>query len=128
MKRLTKKESEVLRGSLIAAQDNTCVLCLDTLEGKTACLDHDHKSGRIRSVLCLNCNGIEGKIFNLCRRAKRDRTETDFLVSLFYYWMAHDASNPIPEGKEVFIHYLHKTEAEKRSLRNKKARLRRSKK
>lgn len=120
MKRLSRSEADNLRKALVVSQENKCALCLDTLDGKTACLDHDHRTGKIRAVLCLNCNGIEGKIFNLCRRAKRNRTEADFLVSVFDYWMEHAGLADAP------IHPTHKTDDEKRALRNKRARQRRA--
>lgn len=123
MHRLTKRQADELRRSLIAAQDNRCALCEDTLEGKTACLDHDHRTGLIRSVLCLNCNGIEGKIFNLCRRAKRNSTEVNFLASVYLYWLSHT-----PERSTGLTHPAHRTPEEKRVLRNKRARLRRKNK
>lgn len=119
MHRLTRAGADEFRRSLIAKQNNRCALCADTLDGKTACLDHDHRTGHIRSVLCLNCNGIEGKIFNLCRRAKRQRTEIDFLTSVFDYWMQHNGLRDQP------IHPSHRTKEEKRALANKRARKRR---
>lgn len=123
MKRLTKTEAEKLRSALIVSQGHRCALCKCELEGKTACLDHDHRTGFVRQVLCLNCNGIEGKIFNLCRRAKRDRTERWFLAAIGEYWDLHSSH----EGRK-HIHPTHRTDDEKRALRNRRARLRRAKK
>jgi len=121
MERLTRAGADEFRRALIAKQNNRCALCWDTLEGKTACLDHDHKTGYIRAVLCLNCNGIEGKIFNLCRRAKRSRTELDFIMRVADYWIYHTGEYRAP------IHPSHRTADEKRILRNKRARKKRKK-
>ena len=121
MRRLTKSEAEIFRNGLIGLQGNRCALCKDTLVGKRACLDHDHRTGQIREVLCLNCNGIEGKIFNLCRRAKRNQTERWFLAALGEYWEKHSSESQ-------HIHPAHRTADEKRLARNKRARLRRAKK
>jgi hypothetical protein len=38
---------------LIASQGGTCAICR---EGKPEHIDHDHKSGRVRGVLCGPCN------------------------------------------------------------------------
>lgn len=80
------------------------------------CLDHCHVTGNVREALCRNCNGIEGKIFNLARRAKRDRTPLEFLMSLVEYWDKH-LNNP-----SALLHPTHKTADEKRIARNAKAR------
>lgn len=117
--RLNKKGLDSLRAEIAAIQGHRCAICCTDLHGQKMCLDHDHKTGLIRSVLCLNCNGLEGKIFNLCRRGKRDGTEKQFLVSVLEYWGFHK-SFPRTE-----IHPLHKSEDEKRILRNQRARKRR---
>lgn len=119
--RLKVKDIPAFRQALIERQQGECFICRVKLDTVVACLDHDHGSGRIRAVLCGNCNGIEGKIFNLCRRAKRERDETGFLVSILDYW-DYWQKNPRPE-----LHPTHKTDDEKRLRRNKKARLRRKK-
>lgn len=51
---------------LLAAQDNKCAICgreltpwesgPDGRSGKNTHVDHDHKTGKIRGVLCINCN------------------------------------------------------------------------
>lgn len=118
MKRLKAKDIPQVRDEIASVQGGLCAICQTKLEEK--CLDHDHKTGLIRSVLCRNCNGIEGKIFNLCRRGKRNRNEKDYLIDILSYWTFH-AENPRP-----LMHPNHKTQDEKRLARNRKARLRRA--
>ena len=123
--RIKTKDIPALRDSIANTQQGLCRLCRTPLASTSRpCLDHDHKTGLIRGVLCLNCNGIEGKIHNLARRAKRgpENSVRDFLVSVIEYWDFF-LINPRKE-----IHPTHKTDEEKRVLRNKKARLRRVRK
>ena len=88
---------------------------------KKPCLDHDHTTGYIRDVLCLNCNGVEGKIFNLARRAKAKKTPIEWLHRLVKYYARHET----PQHGGLF-HPTHKTPEEKRLARNAKARKRRA--
>jgi hypothetical protein len=120
--RLKPKEIAGLRDKVILQQDGKCWLCDIDLKTVTPCLDHDHETGRIRGVLCQNCNGIEGKIKNLANRAKRDKTRYDFVNKILDYW------NYFSALQRSEIHPTHKTEDEKRLRRNKKARDRRKKK
>jgi hypothetical protein len=121
--RLKLKDIPAFRDKLAQEQGWKCWICSIDLSSVTACLDHDHsaESGRCRSVLCANCNGLEGRIFNLARRGKRKGTETSFVKSILDYWEYH-AKNPRQE-----IHPSHRTQDEKRIARNKKARERRKK-
>jgi hypothetical protein len=89
---------------------------------KTPALDHDHATGFIRDVLCLNCNGIEGKVFNLARRAKATLTVEEWLGNLLAYYQRHAT----PQHGGV-LHHTHKTAEEKRLAINAKARKRRAK-
>jgi hypothetical protein len=120
--RLKTKDIPLVRDRLVKEQGGRCALCMVDLAGLMACLDHDHTTGRIRAVLCQNCNGIEGKIHNLARRARRDRTVDQFLHAILAYWQAHR------EAPSDLLHPTHRTEDEKRLRRNKKARQRRAKK
>ena len=117
--RLKPKDIPLLRDKLAKEQGNKCRLCSIDLSKVVPCLDHDHTNGKIRAVLCGNCNGIEGKIFNLVRRAKREATAIEFINRIRNYWITF-TDNPRQEE-----HPLHRTKDEKRIARNKKARERR---
>lgn len=121
--RIKVKDIPALRQARATEQGNVCFICGVNLSTVVSCLDHNHKTGHIRSVLCLNCNGIEGKIFNLARRGKRGSDEPMFLKKILSYWEAW--TNP-PKGNP--IHPKHKTSDEKRIARNKKARAKRKSK
>lgn len=88
---------------------------------KKPALDHDHQTGYIRDVLCLNCNQFEGKTFNGARRSKNKLTEIQWLRNLLEYWERHET----PQHGGVF-HPTHKTEEEKRLAKNAKARKKRA--
>ncbi|MFI5639248.1 endonuclease VII domain-containing protein [Streptomyces goshikiensis] len=45
--------TEAERDAIIAAQGGVCFLCL---RAPAVHVDHCHKTGRVRGVLCLNCN------------------------------------------------------------------------
>ena len=123
-RRLKTTEVAPARDILLKKQDYTCPLCkgrMRTAKDKTPVLDHDHKTGFVRDVLCLNCNGIEGKVFNLARRARNGGTEIEWIERLLAYWRRHEK----PQHGGVW-HPTHRTEAEKRLARNKKAREKRA--
>lgn len=43
--------------SMLASQRYRCAICLTLLHGRRAAhVDHDHKTGRVRGILCTHCN------------------------------------------------------------------------
>lgn len=40
----------------IAEQKNLCAICGKKDERRVLCVDHDHKTGKVRGLLCNNCN------------------------------------------------------------------------
>lgn len=44
---------------LYEIQTGRCASCLNP----AACIDHDHRSGAVRGLLCLSCNRLEGRYF-----------------------------------------------------------------
>lgn len=119
--RIKVKDIPALRDRIVAEQNGLCWICEVELSQVKACLDHDHDTGRIRGVLCQNCNGIEGKVRNLANRGKRGRTRYEFISKILSYWNHNSAV------QRQELHPTHKTEDEKRLRRNKKARERRAK-
>jgi len=56
--------------ALLKEQNNSCAICLISFSGEiTPYIDHDHKTNKIRGLLCLSCNlslgGFKDSISNL---------------------------------------------------------------
>ncbi|MYW15332.1 recombination endonuclease VII [Streptomyces sp. SID2955] len=51
--------TEAERDAMVAAQRGLCVICLNA---PAVHVDHCHKTGRVRGVLCFNCNSAIGKL------------------------------------------------------------------
>lgn len=121
MRKLKQREIKGVRDDILQDQGHRCAICTTELTNDAAVLDHDHTTGAIRGVLCRNCNGIEGKVHNLARRAKRRWTAAWWLVRLLKYWETHEVA------QTGLMHPLHKTAEDKRLRANKLARERRAK-
>lgn len=119
------KDIPEVKQRILKEQGYRCLLCkvdLRRIQSRNICLDHCHKTGFIRGVLCRNCNGVLGKVENLATRAKKDLTHV--------MWLDHAVGFLKDTSKAPaydLIHPTFKTEAQKRELRNKKARERRRK-
>ena len=132
------------RSSLVAyrkeiqeLQSNRCAICRGNFDEVTyhqvkrkivpkyiPCLDHNHDTGMVRGVLCSYCNAVEGKVVNALKRWHREVKDdpqkiADFLINLADYYRVH------MDNESGVIHPDHKTEEEKRELKNKRDRLKR---
>lgn len=120
---MTTAQIALVRAKLLAEQDYKCPLCDKSMrgaKGKKPALDHNHDTGYIRDVLCMNCNGLEGKVFNLARRCWKGQ-ELLWITKLAEYWSRHKE----PQHGGV-LHPTYKTELEKRLAINSKARSKRA--
>lgn len=110
-----KNQKEITAFKEKHVQD-TCPLCgrlMKYVESKNRVLDHDHSNGCVRSVLCRNCNSIEGKVRNLCVRAGTHIDNIKFLRNIAAYWEFYN-KNP-----SNIIHPLF-GKPKKRSIRKRK--------
>lgn len=55
---LTLKECEIERNKLYRAQDGSCAICKrhELTFTKRLAVDHNHKTSRVRGLLCFRCN------------------------------------------------------------------------
>ncbi|WP_329408178.1 endonuclease VII domain-containing protein [Streptomyces sp. NBC_00704] len=51
--------TEAERDAMVASQKGLCVICL---KAPAVHVDHCHETGRVRGVLCFNCNSAIGKL------------------------------------------------------------------
>lgn len=122
--RLKTTQVAATRAVLAEKQGNRCAVCGLPLGAKAPndpVLDHDHDTGAVRGVLHRGCNSLLGKIENNAPRygVRNIRAFTNGVAG---YLLAH-ATNVTG-----LLHPSHKTDEEKRLLRNKRARLTRAKK
>ena len=118
MKRLTKSEIQICRLKQWVKQGKICPLCQAPIVKENTVLDHDHDTGECRAVLHRGCNALLGKLEN--GRAINGLTEQE----AWEQWLSNVASY-IKEAKMGVLHPSHKSEDEKRELRNKRARTKR---
>lgn len=122
--KLKAKEVPEYKKMLMQLQGNKCPLCGGSLLAVTAVnrvLDHDHDTGFCRAVVCRGCNGAEGKILGVISgygKAGNNRYfQIQWLKNLLAYWTLHQ----VPQTDKLY--HLHKSAAELREAKNRKARL-----
>lgn len=47
---------------LLEAQGGACAICGGTDYGRSLAVDHDHRTGKVRSLLCTRCNTVLGRV------------------------------------------------------------------
>ena len=51
-------------GKLLAANDGRCWICKGKSGGKNLAVDHNHKNGRVRGLLCKRCNSVLARMMD----------------------------------------------------------------
>lgn len=122
--KLKSSEVAAYKKELMEKQGWKCPLCggnLKVVSPINRVLDHDHETGFCRAVVCRGCNGAEGKIKGVISgygKAGNSRYfQLQWLERLYNYWKLHST----PQTDKLY--HNHKTEAEKREAKNRKARL-----
>lgn len=47
---------------MLNSQNNVCLVCKEPSKMRGLAVDHDHKTGRVRGLLCISCNGALGMV------------------------------------------------------------------
>lgn len=115
MLRLKSSEVSSYRETKLAEQGGRCSLCGDVIEDGKAVLDHDHKTGHVRGVLHSGCNSMLGHIEN-------NRPRYSLLGARLLRWCAAVFKYIHTDYSDQPLHPTHRTEDEKRLLKNKRAR------
>ena len=121
--KLKRTQVAAARLLMMKQQNYLCLLCdadfrQQTMKGRKRvvkflpALDHCHSHGHVRGVLCVNCNGREGEIWNRAQRCKRGGTAIEWMARLLAYWIKHET----PQTK--YIHPDHKSDDDKRLAKN----------
>ena len=119
--RLTQAATEAYREAKLKEQGGRCALSGYTLSPAEAVLDHCHTTGHVRGVLHRGVNSLLGKIEN---NHKRYGVSLPMLRAI-----APAVAAYIEQDYSANVYYpTHRTEDEKRELRNKRARDARAKK
>lgn len=121
MHRLKASEVAAYRATLLDQQDGRCVLCGESIEAGDDVLDHDHKTGHVRGVLHSGCNAMLGHVENNRPRYRMLGARLRRWLNAVFTYIHTDYSNRP-------LHYTHRTDDEKRLLKNKRARVARAKK
>lgn len=124
MTRLTATQIKLVRLRIAADQGNRCAICGGQLGLKAPLdpvLDHNHQTGAVRGVLHRGCNSLLGKVENNGPRyGVRD-------ILAFCGGLANYLRNHLT-NVTGYLHPTHRTDDEKRVLRNRRARVTRAKK
>lgn len=104
--RLKYKDIPRIKDNFLKKQEYGCPICmrdLRLLKSRDVCLDHNHKTGRIRAVLCRGCNSMEGKVYKAFVRVGLKNQGVDyeeFLNGLAGYLYYEDTQYIHPKYKD----------------------------
>ena len=90
--KLKRSDLDSVRTELMVLQNNTCPICTRSFDGFNksgtklrACVDHDHKTGQVRGVLCSSCNAFEGIVRQKALRQGLGHDLNKILINLVKY-------------------------------------------
>ena len=106
--KLKYKQVGIYRNRLLLKQGRRCAICGDVIK-EDPVLDHCHEEGYCRGVLHRECNALEGKILNWCKRFGRGEDKEVILKNILRYWKTHSSE----EIQGNPLHPTHKSQNEK---------------
>lgn len=119
--KLKTTQLKAFREAMLGAQGGVCAITHYPLASKDAVLDHCHSTGHVRGVIHRGVNSLLGKLENNHKRYGVSAPMMYAMGRNLEAYLTHNfTNNP--------LHPTHKTEDEKRLVRNAKARAARAKK
>ena len=122
--KLKASEVAAYKKELLEKQGWKCPICgapLKAVAEINRVLDHCHRRGYCRAVLCRGCNGGIGKIENLVKTYCKAGDNEYFIIKTLRNIADYLDLHSTPQTDKLY--YKHQTEAEKREAKNRKARL-----
>ena len=101
MTQIKVKDIPRYRKMMSAKQKYKCPICTDEIVSPSsrAALDHCHKTGRLRAVLCGTCNRNEGKLLMaakyMAKMGHLSRTNTSEFLRRVADYIEYHRDNPI---------------------------------
>ena len=122
--KLKASEVAAYKKELLEKQGWKCPICgapLKAVAEINRVLDHCHRRGYCRAVLCRGCNGGIGKIENLVKTYCKAGDNEYFIIKTLRNIADYLDLHSTPQTDKLY--HKHQTEAEKREAKNRKARL-----
>ena len=91
--KLLNKDIKAFRDKMLEEQGGRCTLCERVIPEGKAVLDHNHKTGYVRSVLCNCCNRCESITKTFRRYGMPEECLPVFLENLLEYWKQDFSEN-----------------------------------
>lgn len=129
MRKITRGQLRSVGLQLAKAQGGLCPLCGTPLDftikgakGDSVVIDHCHISGRIRGALHRSCNGGEGKVASAAGRWIVGSMQDPKAIAAAIRRVA----DYLDQEPTELIYHSHKSEDDKREIRNAQARKKRA--
>lgn len=125
MRKIKQSEMKEVKAELIKRQGGICPICGNPLRAVlpvNQVVDHNHEGvGAIRGVLCRGCNGSIGRIEMLVRSYCKAGNNNYFIVKTLRNIAGYLELHNTPQTE--WIYPTHKSPAELKEAKNRKARL-----
>ncbi len=91
--------TEEIYEKLLSGQGGVCAICQRHQRYKRLAVDHCHKTGQVRGLLCENCNRGIGRFFDSSLRLRNAADYIDKANRVYINWRLKSLSLTVKESK-----------------------------